>query len=149
MDEQRNPTTESFQDAIERVHARYPLAAEYASIEIQRGAMKQRGETLRRLWGEIPDIQDAIPEGFWEQDEDLWCFCAAGPAGHERGAGECHMRPPQRLLLCPNCRQPANVRISLVIGGEWDERWTEAATDCCGEWPLLANGLEATLDECE
>lgn len=147
---------------VDWAKGQHPLANRDASLWIQVEALQARGTALSRLWKSAPLIQRVFPEGFWEEDRDLWCFCESAPNGHELEAvtfrDPSGYRPDVGCLfrdgelwdkLCPACRRPCEAYIVNEVGGEHDERWRSARTKCCGGSPMRPNGCRVSIDECE
>lgn len=136
------------QNAIEQIRRLHPLAPLSAGLMEQRRAVRDRGDAIGFL---------GTADGGWEEDESLWCFCAAGGSnGHEIGLAHEDGEPicdfsdgETRGALCPACRRPASYAThrSHCYQGDYGsacayEPLTELRTRCCGVAPVLPNGKE-------
>lgn len=155
----RNIVTANAAAEADYVRKQYPLLR--GSLDQQIIALQQRGEALSRLFAANETVRTALPDGFWEEDRDLWCFCAAEPRGHElesvivaaygnHGEVVCLFRDGEVWdKLCPQCRRPCEAYIVNEVGGERDERWRSIRTKCCGSHPVRPNGSGVCFAECD
>lgn len=147
---------------VDYVRNYYNLAAPDAPLHEQIRALGKRQCALIKLWTDNKLVQAVFPSGFWEEDNAIWCFCAAAPAGHELESTwapshygldkytGCLFRDGELFdKLCPACRQPCETYVVTEVGGERDERWRSARTKCCGETPVRPNGTRVTASECD
>lgn len=142
---------------IAKVRKLRPLASEHDSLDAQRQALKRRAEALTRIWNwERAGVQDDNPNGFWEENDGFWCFCAYKPQGHFCEEPDCLFTDGQPLSwMCPSCRRPA--RINLSHGRTYHdygstvacEHWTQIETECCGMQPVLPNGDAGKAEDFE